>query len=138
MGSLSSATLFDKCKARKKHISSPNVLHVVQGHKIEKFIVWIACQKPNLGFLANLNPLLKLYEGSRDWRILILLMSQLFLVTVHYYLGFTYVLYVDGLMILEYEFQHRIVIKVYNDGTFEFSKCHYRVVFMGFLTQCYI
>ena len=54
-----------------------------------------------------------------------LLKSQLFLVAVHYYLGFTYVLYVAGLMVLEYEFQHRIVIKVYNDGTFEFSKYHY-------------
>ena len=54
-----------------------------------------------------------------------LLQSQLFLVAVHFYLGFTYVLYVAGLMVLEYEFQHRIVTKVYNDGTFEFSKCHY-------------
>ena len=54
-----------------------------------------------------------------------LLKSQLFLVAVHFYLGFTDVLYVAGLMVLEYEFQHRIVTKVYNDGTFEFSKCLY-------------
>ena len=54
-----------------------------------------------------------------------LLKSQLFLVVVHFYLGFTYVLYVAGLMVFEYEFQHRIVTKVYNDETFEFSKCQY-------------
>ena len=125
MGSLSSATLFDKCKARKKHISSPNVLHVVQGHKIEKFIVWIACQKPNLGFLANLNPLLKLYEGSRDWRFLMLLKCHLLLVAAHYYMGFIYALSVFVLLVLEYEFQYRIMIKFYINGIFELLKCHY-------------
>ena len=35
--------------------------------------LWIACLKPNLGFLANLNPFLKIYDDSIYWGFLILL-----------------------------------------------------------------
>ena len=125
MGSFRSAALFTKSKAGKKQISSSNVLHVVQRPEFQKFIMWIACKKPNLGFLANLNPLLKLYEGSRDQGNLMLLKSRSFVVAVHYYLSSSYVLSVVVSVVLEFEFQHRIMIKFYIDGIFEFSKFHY-------------
>ena len=125
MGSFRSTTLFSKFIVRKKKISSSNVLHVVERLEIQKFIIWIACQKSNLGFPANLNPLLKLYAGSRDRGDLMLLKSHLFVVAVHYYLSSPYVLSVVVSVVLEFEFQHRIMIKSYIDGIFEFSKCHY-------------
>ena len=134
MGSFRSAALFTKSKAGKKQISSSNVLLAVKRLENQKFIIWIASQKSNLGFLANLNPLLKLYEGSRDQGNLMLLKSHLFVVAVHYYLSSPYVLFVVVSVVLEFEFQHRIMIKSYIDGIFEFSKCHYSLYGISNLT----
>ena len=133
MGSFRSAALLTKSKAGKKQISSSNVLHVVQRPEFQKFIMWIACKKPNLGFLANLNPLLKLCAGSSNWGFLKL---QLSFCVVCCYLCFTYVFYVFILSSLASKLQCKIMINFIFMENLSFA--YVVIVFMGFLTHSWL
>ena len=72
-----------------------------------------SCGKPNLGFLANLNSLLQLYEVSTNWVVLALVKFQQFMLASYCYLGFTYQFSIFVLSVLESKFQCIIMIKCY-------------------------
>ena len=88
-------------------------------------LIWIACKKkPNLGFLAFLNPLLKLCAGSSNWGFLKL---QSLFCSVYCYLCSSYVFYVFILLVLASKFQYKIMIKFYVYGIFELCICCYNI-----------
>ena len=87
-------------------------------------LIWTACKKPNLGFLAYLNPLLKLCAGSSNWGFLKL---QLLFCVVYYYLCSTNVFYVYVQSFLASKFQYKIMIKSYIYGIFELCICCYSI-----------